>query len=142
MVEAGQAAFSPRCLLVTNVGISVGLSGLGDALQQSNATRSLHALDASRLRHMAAAGLPVGVICHFWYHPVSLEQVREGRVVCPVRYQWLDAFLPGRGLRVIGAKVLWDQLLLSPFMWLTYFAFLHTLRDRLSFASLKVTSPA
>ena len=88
-------------LLATNVSLSFGLSGLGDLLQQRNemVQKQGTASPSSGLRratHMAVTfGATSGVLCHFWYH-------------------WLDAFLPGSGLRVVVRKIVLDQVLFSP----------------------------
>ncbi len=98
-----------RYLLATNVTLSVGLSGLGDLLQQQRSEgfsgpgdcddddpHPVHRTGGRRAAHMALAfGATSGVLCHYWY-------------------LWLDAFLPGAALRVVGKKILLDQLLFSP----------------------------
>lgn len=86
-----------RHLFITNVGISLTLSGVGDILQQHyellqgdhekwNHTRTLH---------MSITGMTVGIFCHH-------------------TYKWLDSFFPGRTLKTVLKKVLVDQLVTSP----------------------------
>lgn len=88
-----------RHLLATNVGLSVGLSSLGDLLQQKHESvvgKNSHNPGLSRAVHMGMAfGLTSGVLCHYWY-------------------LWLDSALPGSGLRVVARKVLIDQVVFSP----------------------------
>merc|ERR1711953_1504293 len=85
-----RAAFSRHQLLFVNCGVSVGLSGLGDLLQQwieagrqrglsSTAIyRPLPAVNWSGTANMSTSfGLTAGLLCHHWY-------------------KLLDNFLPGR----------------------------------------------
>lgn len=92
-------------LFLTNVGISLTLSGVGDALQQHyellqgdhekwNCTRTLH---------MSVTGMTIGIFCHN-------------------TYKWLDRFFPGRTLKTVLKKVLVDQLVTSPFCITILFA--------------------
>merc|ERR1711953_1077961 len=106
-----RAALARHQLLFVNCGVSVGLSGLGDLLQQrieqgrqtprssaSLATRRSppSSVNWKRTVNMSTSfGLTAGVLCHHWY-----------RV--------LDNFLPGRTLRTIVVKIAWDQVLFSP----------------------------
>lgn len=89
--------FSNRYLLLTNLGISVTLSGTGDMLVQHYdiITRKQDNLDVIRTRNMSLSGLAVGAVCHYWY-------------------LWLDRRLPGRTLGIVCKKVIVDQLVLSP----------------------------
>ncbi len=84
-------------LLATNVALSVGLSGLGDLIQQRHQNGGRGAsVDLRRCAHMSLAfGLTSGLLCHHWY----------------LR---LDAALSGSGLKTVACKVLADQLLFSP----------------------------
>merc|ERR1712223_460427 len=92
-----RAALARHQLLFVNCGVSVGLSGLGDLLQQrieqgrqtprSSTSLTIHrsppSVNWSRTVNMSTSfGLTAGVLCHHWY-----------RV--------LDNFLPGRTLRPI-----------------------------------------
>jgi len=88
-------------LFFVNMGLSFGLSGLGDVLQQklehSQATSSTRPrVNYSRTLHMSTSfGLTSGFLCHFWYN-------------------YLDKIFPGRGIRTIVTKIAWDQILFSP----------------------------
>jgi len=86
-----------RYLLLTNATISLGLSGVGDILQQNYEVlqKKQERWDPSRTKNMALTGLPVGVMCHFWYN-------------------FLDHRMPGRTLRRVAQKVVIDQILFSP----------------------------
>ena len=89
-------------LFFTNVGISFGLSGVGDIIEQkiegrqqqnsSNKVKKVCSVNWCRTLHMSTAfGLTSGFLCHLWYNH-------------------LDKMLPGRGLRVILQKIAWDQV--------------------------------
>ncbi|XP_069669248.1 mpv17-like protein 2 [Periplaneta americana] len=102
-------------LFLTNVGISLSLSGVGDIIQQHyellngdhekwNRTRTLH---------MSLTGMTIGVFCHH-------------------SYKWLDSLFPGRTLRTVIKKVLVDQLINSPICITIFFATLSCL-ERSSF---------
>ena len=91
-------------LFFTNVGISFGLSGVGDLIEQkierkqqiqqnsSNLVKKVSSINWSRTLHMSTAfGLTSGFLCHFWYN-------------------YLDRMLPGRGVRIIVQKIAWDQV--------------------------------
>merc|ERR1712037_403660 len=99
-----RATFSRHQLLFVNCGVSVGLSGLGDLLQQrieagrqrglsSTAIyRPLPAVNWSRTANMLTSfGLTAGLLCHHWY-------------------KLLDNFLPGRTFKTIVVKIAWDQI--------------------------------
>uniref|UniRef100_T1GFL1 Uncharacterized protein n=1 Tax=Megaselia scalaris TaxID=36166 RepID=T1GFL1_MEGSC len=62
-VNFRKKAFSDKFLLVTNVGISLGLSSLGDVLEQHYEiyTEDLEKWDKQRTSHMAISGVTVGV---------------------------------------------------------------------------------
>jgi len=103
-----RAAFTRHQLLFVNCGVSVGLSGLGDLLQQRIEAgrqrgptsmaiyRSPPSVNWSRTVNMSASfGLTAGLLCHHWY-------------------RLLDNFLPGRTLKTIVFKIAWDQVLFSP----------------------------
>lgn len=82
---------------MTNATISLGLSGFGDVLQQKYEVlqKRQERWDPARTKNMALTGLPVGVLCHFWYN-------------------FLDQRMPGRTLRRVVQKVVIDQILFSP----------------------------
>lgn len=87
-------------LFMTNIGISFGLSGLGDVMQQklehSQSTASKPKLNLSRTLNMSTSfGLTSGFLCHFWY-------------------KHLDKALPGHGVKTVFTKIAWDQILFSP----------------------------
>jgi len=88
-----------RHLLVANIALSFGLSGLGDLIEQ-RVEKKTHLKSTQinwvRTLHMSTAfGLTSGFLCHFWYH-------------------YLDKVLPGRGVRVVLQKILFDQVVFSP----------------------------
>lgn len=93
-------------LLLTNVCISTSLSFVGDVLQQHyeilTSPNGSNKWDKQRTSHMAVTGSVVGFICHFWYI-------------------YLDRKFPGRSLRIVGKKLLVDQLLFSPFLITVFF---------------------
>lgn len=105
-------AFSERYLLITNIGLCVSLSALGDTIQQSvkRARGLAKTHDYVRTKNMSVAAVSMGIICHYWY-------------------RWLDRFLPGYSMRIVMKKVIWDQIVLSPFMWVTYFVVLGLLEQ-------------
>ena len=82
-------------LFLTNVGISFGLSGVGDLIEQRIENKKVSkkvTVNWNRTLHMSTAfGLTSGCLCHFWYN-------------------YLDKKLPGRGIRVIVQKIAWDQV--------------------------------
>jgi len=87
-------------LFATNIGISFGLSGLGDVLQQklehSQSSGIKPRVNLSRSLHMSTSfGLTSGFLCHFWY-------------------KHLDKVLPGHGVRTVVTKIAWDQIIFSP----------------------------
>lgn len=91
--------FSSNFLFFTNTGLSFGLSGLGDLIQQKIELQkavSKQKINWSRTVHMSTSfGLTAGVLCHFWY-------------------SFLDRSLPGKTLRVVIQKVAVDQVVFSP----------------------------
>ena len=88
-----------RHLFLTNTGISFGLSGIGDLLEQkmesNQKQKTKFTINWTRTMHMSTSfGLTSGVMCHFWYN-------------------YLDKTLPGRGIKVVVQKIAWDQVCLS-----------------------------
>jgi len=86
-------------LFAANIGLSFGLSGLGDLLEQrfekKNHLRTGQ-INWVRTLHMSTAfGLTSGLLCHHWYH-------------------YLDRVVPGKGVRVVVQKIVLDQVLFSP----------------------------
>ncbi|XP_018026775.1 mpv17-like protein 2 [Hyalella azteca] len=125
-----------KYLLVTNVSISMALSGCGDLLQQHYKLSSkpavvaagVHPYDVVRTVNMTASGASVGMLCHYWY-------------------QFLDRALPGRSLRVIMKKLAVDQILFSPVCLCVFFGSLAVSRkciaaftDHVTENSAKVSS--
>ncbi|KAF2363132.1 Mpv17/PMP22 [Trinorchestia longiramus] len=94
-----------KYLLLTNVSVSMALSGFGDVLQQrymlskqhqtESLSRSARSYDVVRTANMTISGATVGTLCHYWY-------------------QRLDRALPGRSLKVIMKKLTVDQVVFSP----------------------------
>ncbi|XP_055617224.1 mpv17-like protein 2 [Toxorhynchites rutilus septentrionalis] len=104
-------AFSKKYLLLTNVGISVSLSGVGDIMEQHYEiyTNNLNCWDRQRTRHMSISGMTVGIFCHNWYN-------------------LMDRAFPGRTLQIVLKKVLIDQTIASPVVIFIFFATLAILR--------------
>lgn len=107
-----RVAFSPKYLLFTNVCISIGLSSVGDTLEQQYEilTDELDVYSAKRTGHMALSGATVGVVCHYWY-------------------KWLDRRIPGRTLGIVMKKVFLDQMICSPIVISTFFVTLGVLEN-------------
>ncbi|KAB0792634.1 hypothetical protein PPYR_14593 [Photinus pyralis] len=86
-----------RYLMYTNVAISCTLSGVGDLIQQRHeiTTKKIPEWNERRTRKMALTGLPIGIICHYYY-------------------TFLDRKLPGRSLKILTTKLLVDQFVMSP----------------------------
>ncbi|XP_056644373.1 mpv17-like protein 2 [Diorhabda sublineata] len=97
-------AFSSKYLLMTNISLSISLSAVGDLLEQKYEilTEDLDELNLRRTKNLAITGLPIGLVCHFWY-------------------KYLDKFLPGYTLRVVTKKVIADQCIASPLCIATFF---------------------
>ncbi|XP_039283689.1 mpv17-like protein 2 [Nilaparvata lugens] len=95
--HVSQKMFSNKYLLLTNVAVSVTLSGTGDFLEQAleMSSESSKQWDKKRTSYMATSGLTVGVVCHYWY-------------------MFLDSKLPERTIKVVAKKVVVDQLVFSP----------------------------
>lgn len=99
-----EQAFSRRYLLLTNVGISLSLSSMGDVLEQQYERyqgQLAENWEVDRTLQMGASGVTVGVICHYWY-------------------LFLDRRLPGRSMQVVMKKILLDQVICSP-LYITAF---------------------
>lgn len=98
-------AFGPKNLFYTNVLLSMGLSTMGDLLEQSYEihTNEISKYDLERTSHMAISGGTAGVICHNWYI-------------------FLDKILIGRSIYVVIKKLLLDQCICSPIIILSFFA--------------------
>ncbi|XP_037718559.1 mpv17-like protein 2 [Drosophila subpulchrella] len=107
-----QAAFSPKYLLYTNIGISVGLSMVGDTMEQSyeRFIGELPGWNRIRTVRMGISGFTVGLVCHYWY-------------------QYLDYLYPHRTFKVVIIKILLDQFICSPFYIAVFFLTMAILED-------------
>ncbi|XP_043650717.1 mpv17-like protein 2 [Drosophila teissieri] len=107
-----QVAFSPKYLLYTNIGISVGLSMVGDTMEQSYERFIGELPDWNRTRtlRMGISGFTVGLVCHYWY-------------------QHLDYMFPKRTYKVVVIKILLDQFICSPFYIAVFFLTMAVLED-------------
>ncbi|EDV51482.1 mpv17-like protein 2 [Drosophila erecta] len=107
-----QLAFSPKYLLYTNIGISVGLSMVGDTMEQSyeRFIGELPGWNRTRTVRMGISGLTVGLVCHYWY-------------------KHLDYLFPKRTYRVVVIKILLDQFICSPFYIAVFFLTMAVLED-------------
>lgn len=90
-----------RYLLLTNTAVSGLLDGLGDHLQQ-NIFERVAVNDWNRTGRMAAIGLALGPVEHYWY--VLLERR-----------------LPLKTARIIALKVLLDELVMGPLTLCVFF---------------------
>jgi protein Mpv17 len=88
-MKTGTTYLFKKHLLLTNLGISAGLSATGDSIQQhyEKIKDPERNYNYRRTFNMSTAGVTIGGVCHFWY-------------------QWLDKFLPGRTLSIALKKVL------------------------------------
>ncbi|XP_018896991.2 mpv17-like protein 2 [Bemisia tabaci] len=85
-----------KYLIVTNVGLSGTLSGVGDIIEQrQEAHFEGSKWNPRRTLNLTISGVTVGVICHTWY-------------------KYLESILPGTTMRTVVKKVLLDQLVYSP----------------------------
>ncbi|XP_017002167.3 mpv17-like protein 2 [Drosophila takahashii] len=107
-----QAAFSPKYLLLTNIGISVGLSMVGDTMEQSYERFIGELQEWNRIRtlRMGISGFTVGLVCHYWY-------------------QYLDYLYPQRTYKMVVVKILLDQFICSPFYIAVFFLTMAVLED-------------
>lgn len=103
-LQRASGALFGKYLLWTNISISVSLSATGDVLQQHyDIIRSKFGTwDKLRTSNMALTGLPIGVLCHYWY-------------------LYLDRRLPGRTFKIVMKKVVVDQILFSPVLITVFF---------------------
>ncbi|XP_044737668.1 mpv17-like protein 2 [Chrysoperla carnea] len=108
-----KTAFSEKYLFYTNIGLSIGLSGLGDVIQQNYElyAKQINECSVKRTAHMSASGLVSGVIAHNWY-------------------RFLDFYLsPDRKLKVAFRKLLLDQFIGSPIFLAAFFVTLAILEQ-------------
>ena len=98
-------------MFVTNT-VSAGLfMGVGDiATQKFERYRARHKVDQQNVKHnwtrtrnMFVMGLALGPIGHFWY-------------------RFLDGYLPSRSLRSVAKKVVLDQCVAGPFLYVLFFS--------------------
>ncbi|CAG5120737.1 unnamed protein product [Candidula unifasciata] len=118
----GKLIFSKQYLLYTNIGLSVGISAVGDVLEQSyqhskNGSFSRASWDCTRTGKMAATGLVVAPFIHYWY-------------------QQLDVIFPGRCWKVLFKKVSLDFIICSP-VCVLLFLMTTGLLDRQGWSSFK-----
>lgn len=75
-------------LLITNIGLSASLSGIGDSIEQKyeKYKDEKRKFDWTRCRNMSVSGVTIGVVCHYWYI-------------------WLDKKLPGQAFKTAVKKV-------------------------------------
>ncbi|KAM9832159.1 mpv17-like protein 2 [Neosynchiropus ocellatus] len=109
-----------RYLLLTNTLSCGGMLALGDVLQQS---REIHkkqsrVRDWSRTGRMFVVGCSMGPALHYWY-------------------TWLDKAFVGHALKIVGKKVLIDQLVASPALGGWYFLALGVMEGRTLSEGLK-----
>lgn len=92
-----RVAFSRKYLVYTNVSISLGLSGVGDILEQhlEMMQGKQERWDRKRTQRMMVSGVTVGIMCHYYY-------------------LILDRRLVGRSAKVLAKKLLIDQFVCSP----------------------------
>ncbi|XP_043248493.1 mpv17-like protein 2 isoform X2 [Colletes gigas] len=72
---------------------------------------------SNRTRNMAASGMSVGIVCHYWY-------------------KYLDAKVPGRTINIVLKKVIIDQLVCSP-LCITMFFLTLSILEKGSLSELK-----
>ncbi|OXA60693.1 hypothetical protein Fcan01_05962 [Folsomia candida] len=103
-MRTGTQFLFKKHLLLTNLGISAGLSATGDSIQQhyEKIKDPERAYNYRRTFNMSTAGVTIGTVCHFWYN-------------------WLDKFLPGRTFSIALKKMLLDQIICSPITIGTFF---------------------
>lgn len=99
-----KVAFSSKYLLYTNVTISLGLSGVGDVLEQNYEIfkEELPSWDQRRTLNMSISGVTIGMLCHGYY-------------------KYLDKRWPGTSMKMVMGKLVVDQLVCSPLVIGTFF---------------------
>uniref|UniRef100_A0A8D8RI40 Mpv17-like protein 2 n=1 Tax=Cacopsylla melanoneura TaxID=428564 RepID=A0A8D8RI40_9HEMI len=102
-----------KYLFISNVSISVLLSATGDGLEQYYRNHistdppkvpsgESPSWNSTRTLHMSLSGASVGILCHHGY-------------------RLLDALYPGRAIKTVAKKVLFDQLCISPVIICAFF---------------------
>lgn len=101
-----------KYLLVTNITVSIGFSGLGDYLEQLIEIISKYRTDWNKTRtlKLAATGLPVGIICHYFYI-------------------YVDKFFIETNFKTITYKILLAQIVCSPLCILLFYSTLGLLNQ-------------
>ena len=105
--------FSPRYLLLTNTALSVGLSGLGDLMQQKYEIMQdlKKQLDCVRFRNLCITGLAFGPLCHYWY-------------------LYLDYLLPTRTTKSVIKKIAMDCCIMGPISVIAFLGILGILENK------------
>ncbi|KAL0822397.1 hypothetical protein ABMA28_004480 [Loxostege sticticalis] len=98
-------AFNQRNLFYTNVLLSIGISTLGDLMEQSYEvhTKEIEKIDLHRTAQMGFSGSTAGIICHHWYN-------------------FLDKIIIGRSFSMVIKKLFLDQFICSPIIIMSFFA--------------------
>ncbi|XP_065175062.1 mpv17-like protein 2 [Sycon ciliatum] len=102
--------FSARYLVVTNSTTTTGLFGFGDILQQK-VIEKRESIDWPRAGRMAAMGLLIGPLNHYWY-------------------VFLDRRWPGKTHRLVLTKVLLDEIAYAPVGTTVFYIGMGTLEKR------------
>lgn len=94
-----------KYLLLTNVSISIGFSGLGDYIEQMIEIFSENKTEWNKDRTMklAITGIPVGIVCHYFYILV-------------------DKKLTETTFKVICKKILLSQMICSPICIILFYS--------------------
>ena len=106
-------AMFTKHLFLTNVGISLTLSGVGDVIEQHYELLREDGCgkwDRRRTLHMSITGTTIGIFCHH-------------------SYKILDTMFPGRTLSTVLKKVVVDQFVNSPICITIFFGTLACLEN-------------
>lgn len=103
--SAKEDAFNRRNLIYTNVLLSVGISSLGDSIEQTYelSQNDIDRFDPMRTLQMGLSGFTAGLICHHWYNI-------------------LDRVIVGRTLGMALKKLMLDQFVCTPLVIMSFFA--------------------
>lgn len=103
--QAVDDAFSRKNLFYTNLLLSMGISVMGDTIEQNYEyyCKEIDKIDFNRTAHMGFSGLVAGFICHHWY------------II-------LDRVIIGRSIVMVIKKLLMDQFICSPICIMSFFA--------------------
>lgn len=104
--------FKEKNLFYTNIVLSMGISTVGDLLNQSYELfyKDLKKYDFERTTQMTLSGFTSGIICHHWY-------------------KYLDKVITGRSLQTVIKKLLLDQFICSPVIILSFFGTIAILEE-------------